>query len=118
MPLSRAIDQGFSPLSIRPTSMPSRRYAASPVVDVLIVAEAATACGRRAVGVGKPRGARDGGLSARIAPVHCSFMAPGGSRRHGGGADNNDSGKRYFDEHFPLRLSPRPSLLTPPPLPP
>jgi hypothetical protein len=31
-------------------------------------------------------------------------MAPGRSRRHGGGADNNDSGKRYFDEHFHLRV--------------
>jgi hypothetical protein len=98
------VNQGFSPSWIRPTSMPSWRYAASPVVDVLIVAEAATACGRRTVGVGKPRGARDGGLSARIAPVHCSSMAPGGSRRHGGGADNNGSGKRYFDEHFHLRV--------------
>src|SRR5262245_25124984 len=109
------VDRCFSPLSVRPTSGPSRGYAASPCVDVLIVAEAATACGRRTVGVGKPGGARDGGLSARIAPVHCSFMAPGGSRRHGGGADNNDSGKCYFDEHFHLRVWSGPSLLRRPP---
>lgn len=89
---------------IRPTSMPSRRYDSSPVVDVLIVAEVATACGLRTVRVGKPGGARDGGLSAWAAPVYCGFMAPGGSRRHGSGADNNGSGKRYFDEHLHLRV--------------
>jgi hypothetical protein len=42
-------------------------------------------------------------------------MAPGGSRRHGGGADNNDCGKRYFDEHFHLRVWSGPSLLRRPP---
>jgi hypothetical protein len=78
----------------------------SPVVDVLIIAKAATARGCRTVGVGKSGGARNGGLSGRAAPMDCNFIALGRSRCHSGGAKNNCSGKRYFDEHFRLLRHP------------
>src|SRR4029077_1547497 len=74
----------------------------SPVVDVLIIAKAATARGCRTVGGGKSGGARNGGLSGRAAPMDCNFIALGRSRCHSGSAKNNCSGKRYFDEHFRL----------------
>src|SRR6266403_5708308 len=74
------------------------RYDSSPVIDVFVIAKVAAACGLRTVRVGKPRGTRNGGLSAWNAAMRCNLTALGRGRRHSDGANDNWSGERYFGE--------------------
>src|SRR5258708_31459893 len=75
------------------------RYDSSPVVDVFVIAKVAATCGLRTVRVGKPRGTRNGGLSAWNAAMRCNLTALCRGRRHSDRAKDKFSGGRHFFEH-------------------